>query len=181
MSTQPTGFNWLTLTSTIILAITAAINLFTVYLSYKNRQDDKKIRKLTLISELQKQYYSLLFELQNKVKTGELEPSDYSRRYWIDREYEFTLFRNGFIDENIYIQWLSSEKEDYKLDKALIEKSGKLTENYTYKKGYEDGKNYFATRIKKESNTKEFFKLMDNVFEPDTDSIEQAIDGLSKN
>ena len=181
ISTQPTGFNWLTLISILLLATTAGINYFTARSSYKNRQDSKKLQRLTLMSELQKQYYLLLFDLKNKVKTGELEPSNYSRRYWIEREYEFILFRNDFIDKDTYTQWLYSEKADYESDEILKEKSDKLTENYTYKKGYKDSKEFFDGRTTTNSNSKVFFEFMEQVFQKNPDSVTKAIDNLSKN
>lgn len=187
ISTQPTGFNWLTLISTLLLATTAAINLFTARSSYENRQDSRKLQeeerklqeeerqlqRLTLISELQKQYYFLLFDLKNKVKRKELEPSDYYRRYWIDREHEFVLFRDKFIDPKTYTQWMNSEKEDYRSNEKL--------DNTTYSEGYEKTKNLITSRATTDSNSKVFFKFMDDVFDQSTNSVEVAIEKILKN
>ncbi len=177
-ATQPTGLNWLTLISTLLLATTAAINFFTARSSYKNRQDSKKLQRLTLMSELQKQYYFLLFDLKNKVEKQELKPSDYYRRYWIEREYEFILFRNEFIDEKTYTQWLLSEKSDYQLNEPFKNKEGKIV--YTYQQGYEESKKFFASRTTIDSNSKVFFNFMDDVFEPNLNSVENAIKKIKK-
>ena len=173
LTVQPTGFNWLTFVSILLLASTAAINFFTARLSYQNRKDSKKIQRLTLMSELQKQYYFLLFDLKNKVKNQELEPKDYYRRYWIERAHEFMLFRNEFIDVNTYIQWLTSEKSDYQLNEEL--------NNITYQEGYEQTKKFFESRTTTNSNSKEFFDLMEKVFKENSDSVQEAIKSLPKN
>ena len=171
---------WLTLISKLLLATTAGINLFTLFLNYKNRQDSKKIQeeekqlqKLNLISELQKQYYFLLFDLKNKVERNELKPSDYYRRYWIEREHEFVLFRNGFIDPSIYTQWINSEQEDYKSNETL--------NNTTYRKGYKQAKKFFKSRTTPDSNTAEFFDFMDKVFQENADSVSEKVMDFQKN
>lgn len=178
--TQSTEFNWLTFLSIVLLAITAWLNYLSFRENQKNLKDSKKLqeeerklKKLNLSSELQKQYYYITIDFKNKVQNGEITLEQYYRRYWIDREYEFTLYRNKFIDTNIYIQWMLSEKADYESPETL--------QGWTYEQGYEQTKKFFQSRTSSKSISGEFFQFMDMVFKPENDSVDEAIKNLQKN
>lgn len=133
-------------TAQIVQIFTGFMTLIILFQSFRLT---KEIKKADIILEFFSRFDKLIDRRESINLSGATTDSKYYyERFWNLQHDEFTLWREGYIDDRTYSSWLNTRHEEYRANLS--------TGNKTYIEGWNDIKSAYIDT--------DFQKLIDEVF-----------------
>ncbi|EKQ71345.1 hypothetical protein OsccyDRAFT_0004 [Leptolyngbyaceae cyanobacterium JSC-12] len=125
----------------------------TVLLLFQSFRLTKRLKKADILLEFFRRFDQLVDRREAINALGaNADSSHYYERFWNLQNDEFTLWREGYIDDKTYEGWLAARHDEYHTNGS--------TGNMTYKQGWE-----YAKKYNKDVN---FHNFMQKVFDGNT-------------
>jgi len=93
------------------------MSLLTWTIARKAEQANKRSKQADVLSEFNRRY-ELVSQLRNPTNVT-TDPTEFYERFWSLQLDQFTFWRKGLVDDDVYRFWLKSRHQDWKNDRRL--------------------------------------------------------------